>query len=205
MPTDVQWTLASASPRRLAILRQVGIEPRVLPADILEEYSGEDASELGLLNAMRKMDSIAPIVEEGIVLAADTMVLLEGRILGKPESEVEALDFLRRLRNRKHRVITAWVLSYAASGVQRSGVESTIVSMRNMSDSEIYAYIETGSPMDKAGAYGIQGAAAAFVDSIEGCYFNVVGLPISRVLTEASILLNPTSPVTAGGEDAIHG
>ncbi len=201
---NFRWTLASGSPRRLAILRQVGIDPFVQVADVDEEHNGAPAEQLGLRNAERKLSAVLPDVSSGFVLAADTMVLLDKEILGKPSTEEAALVSLRSLRNRTHRVITAWALHYVESNVRRTGVESTDVRMRAVSDDELLSYVRTGEPMDKAGAYGIQGAAAAFVEAINGCYFNVVGLPISRILREAAAILDLPTPVSIGGEDAVH-
>ncbi len=183
------WTLASASPRRLAILRQVGIEPVVRPANVEELENGGEPESLCLANSHRKLDAIKPEVESGFVLAADTMVILDGNSLGKPESEDHALELLRSLRGRDHKVLTSWVLHLRESNQTLDGVETTRVWMRNVSDAELLEYIATGHAQDKAGAYGIQGAAGAFVERIDGCYFNVVGLPLSRVMEAAGRLL----------------
>jgi nucleoside triphosphate pyrophosphatase len=199
------WTLASASPRRLAILRQVGVEPTVIVANVEEKQNGASAELLGLRNARNKLEAVLPQISSGLVLAADTLVILDNIIMGKPRSEEDALHSLRKLQNRTHRVITAWVLHHVDSGSQIEGVESTDVRMRSVSDQDLMAYIQTGEPMDKAGAYGIQGAAAAFVEGINGCYFNVVGLPISSILTEAAVLTDTSTPVKPGGEGTIHG
>jgi septum formation protein len=203
--TKFEWTLASGSPRRLDILRQVGINPAVRVADVDEEDNGASAEELAIHNAEKKLNAVLLDVSEGFVLAADTMVLLDGEILGKPSTEEAAMRSLRALQNRTHSVITGWALHHVGSNEHRRGVESTDVRMRAVSDEELHAYVRTGEPMDKAGAYGIQGAAAAFVDAVNGCYFNVVGLPISRILREAAIMVDSSTSVSIGGEDAVHG
>ncbi|MCB2212646.1 septum formation protein Maf [bacterium] len=183
------WTLASASPRRLSILRQVGIEPVVRPANVDELENGAEPESLCLANSHRKLAAIQPAAKTGFVLAADTMVILDGSSLGKPESEDHALELLRSLRGRDHKVLTSWVLHLRESNQTVDGVETTKVWMRDVSDDELKEYIATGHALDKAGAYGIQGAAGAFVERIEGCYFNVVGLPISRVMEAAGKLI----------------
>ncbi|MBD3167119.1 septum formation protein Maf [bacterium] len=187
---DIPWTLASASPRRLALLRQIGIEPEVNPANIDEQPEDHHPVEAACTNATQKLETILPDVKEGIVLAADTVVILDGTGLGKPSDHLVARETLRRLANRTHTVVTAFAIHYCLSGKRIVTGESTLVRMRALADEEIERYLATGEPYDKAGAYGIQGQAASFVDRVEGCYFNVVGLPLARVLTTAAELLH---------------
>jgi len=179
---NLRWTLASASPRRLAILRQVGIEPRVLPAIVEEIENGHSPKELAVVNARRKAETVAPEVGEGVLLAADTIVVVDGDILGKPRNAGEASTMLRRLSGCAHQVITGYSLSYPSQGLSEASCEITTVRMRTLREWEIDDYIMSGEPFDKAGGYGIQGRAAPFVEKIEGCFFNVVGLPIARIL-----------------------
>lgn len=186
-PTRQQWTLASASPRRLALLRQVGIEPLVLPAAVDEIENGHPAGELAILNAASKADAIEPKVKEGLLLAADTIVVVDGTVLGKPRDVEEAREMLDRLSGRVHEVITGYSLRCPAHQLRVDDSETTHVRMRTLQPWEIEQYIATGEPFDKAGSYGIQGAAAPFVDRIEGCYFNVVGLPLSAILGKVGV------------------
>jgi septum formation protein len=179
--------LASASPRRAELLRQVGIEFRVLPSGIEERrglretapayvrrLSREKAAEVGQRLRSRGLRS-------GRVLGADTVVVLQGRVLEKPRDASQARAMLAKLSGRRHKVLTGLSLLDLGTGRARGLVESTSVEFRRLSPAEIAAYVAGGEPLDKAGAYGIQGAAAVFVRRIEGCYFNVVGLPLARV------------------------
>lgn len=133
------------------------------------------------LLAEAKAKSVAPRYPKGLILAGDTEVVLDGRILGKPSSPREAHKMLLLLRGRSHRVVTGLHLVDVPSGESVSGVEETNVTMRYFSDAEAALYAYSGEPMDKAGGYGIQGRAAVMVESIEGCYYNVVGLPLARL------------------------
>jgi len=175
--------LASGSPRRADLLRQIGLEFEVIPSDIDEdEISGDSPQQRALNAALAKALDVARKVGEGIVIGADTIVVLEGRILGKPSGPQEAIRMLTLLSGKTHRVITGVALVDASSMKVESWVESTYVTFRELSPDEIIEYVETGIPLDKAGAYGIQDKAAAFVKRIEGCYFNVVGLPLATLI-----------------------
>ena len=186
--------LASASPRRRELLAQAGFAFTVHPAHIPEDpLEGEDpiayvtrlAREKAQVvfrslstedNAKQESDSEP---EALVVLGADTTVTLDDEILGKPEDAADAARMLRRLSGRTHRVITG-VAVVSAQGVEVAA-EATAVRFLTLSDQEIDAYVATGEPMDKAGAYAIQGLAARWIPRIEGCYFNVVGLPLALV------------------------
>ncbi len=185
-PQELAWTLASASPRRLSLLRQVGIEPRVLPARIEEANGGEDPELAALENARRKSLAVRGQVTGGILLAADTVVVVDGKALGKPANAADAERMLGRLSGRSHDVVTAFSLLWVERGRWVEECERTQVRMRTLPTGEIDRYLATGEPFDKAGAYGIQGQAAAFVERVDGCYFNVVGLPLARVLGHVS-------------------
>jgi len=175
--------LASGSPRRADLLRQIGLEFEVIPSGVDEnEISGSSPQEKALNAALAKALDVARKVGEGIVIGADTIVVLEGRILGKPSGPQEAIRMLTLLSGKTHRVITGVALVDASSMKVESWVESTSVTFRELSPDEIVEYVETGIPLDKAGAYGIQDKAAAFVKRIEGCYFNVVGLPLAALI-----------------------
>ncbi len=170
--------LASASPRRREILNSAGIPCSVRPAEVDESrLAGETPGDYVRRLAEAKARAVQQPGET--VLGADTVVVIDGRILGKPRDAADAARMLRLLSGRVHDVITGVCL---LRGEECQNVsETTKVRFRELSDSEIDSYVLTDEPLDKAGAYGIQGVASKFVERIEGCYFNVVGLPISRV------------------------
>lgn len=175
--------LASASPRRRELLRQIGAEFEVevshAPEIIDESLKPE---EMVQQLALQKASAVAQNHTEGLVLGADTIVVNQGVLLGKPGSYEEAASMLQSLSGRWHQVMTAVAL-VDASGTKEPwvSVEITNVKFRELSEADIMAYLATGESMDKAGAYGIQGFGALLVEKIEGCYFNVVGLPLQRV------------------------
>ena len=183
--------LASASPRRRELLTQAGFSFQVHPADIPEDpFEGEDPLDYVIRLAREK--ALAVFRELGtrggtdresqlVVLGADTTVTFDGHILAKPEDAADAARMLRLLSGRTHRVITG--VAVATAGGVEVAAESTEVRFLELSNSEIAEYVATGEPMDKAGAYAIQGRAARWIPSIEGCYFNVVGLPLALVST----------------------
>lgn len=175
--------LASNSPRRLTLLRQIGIEPLVIPSHVPEEVrEGETPEDAALRLAIAKAREVAGKLRDGLVIGADTIVVVDSRQLGKPGSEEEAKKMLRLLSNRTHTVITGLAVIDAGAGDVKTTIARTKVRFKKLSEEEIDAYVATGDPMDKAGAYGIQGRAAAFIEGIEGCYSNVVGLPLSEVM-----------------------
>ncbi len=176
----VRVVLASGSPRRLELLRRLGIEPDVRPADVDETpVAGEDPRALVTRLARTKAGAVA--VDDGaLVVAADTVVVLGEEVLGKPIDDHHAAAMLRRLSGATHRVVTG--VHIARSGRQASAIETTTVYFRTLSEPEIDAYVATGEPQDKAGAYAIQGGAGMFVTRIEGSDTNVVGLPLSTVV-----------------------
>lgn len=175
--------LASSSPRRRYLLRLVRIPHRVAIPDVSEEVRpGEEPVEHVMRLSRQKALSVRDAFEKGLLLGADTIVVLDGQILGKPKDTAEAEVMLRRLAGRLHHVYTGLTLIDVGSGREAGGYERTQVKIRRMTTAEIKAYIDTGEPMDKAGSYGIQGYGAAIVESVSGCYFNVVGLPLVRLL-----------------------
>ncbi|MGI6097303.1 MAG: Maf family protein [Dethiobacteria bacterium] len=175
--------LASASQRRAELLKQLGLKFTVVESGVPEEFTaGCPPDETAQILALRKARSVAKNVLEGLVIAADTLVVCGGVILGKPGSAEEAARMLHRLSGTVHKVFTGVALCDAASYKERSVVEETKVWMRPLTEEEIKAYVASDEPYDKAGGYGIQGKAAAFVERIDGCYFNVVGLPLSRLV-----------------------
>lgn len=172
--------LASASPRRVQLLRQVGAAFTVADPGPDREWPGSADPRHGVRAlALDKARRIAAKREGAVVIGADTIVVARGRRFGKPASAAEAADMLRRLHGRAHEVWTGVALVHR--GEQRTAAEVTRVSFCRMSDAEILAYVRTGEPLDKAGAYAIQGLAAQFVRRIEGDYWNVVGLPLQRL------------------------
>lgn len=173
--------LASASPRRAALLRQWGIPFRIMAAPLNERPGGLPPAEAVMFLARQKAKLVAERLPSGFVLGADTVVVHAGEILGKPGDAAAAGRMLKRLSGGCHSVFTGLALADAATGRCETEVGETRVWMRALESELIEAYVATGEPLDKAGAYGIQGKAALFVEKIEGCYFNVVGLPADRL------------------------
>jgi len=173
--------LASKSPRRLQLLRQIGLELEVIPSMINEEEI-TDSSIIELIQklAEAKGRSISGKVEDGIIISADTAVVLGNRLLGKPAGRDEAINMLGELSGNMHTVLTAFHILSTPSSNSITGHEQTKVFFRTLSESEIISYIDTAKPLDKAGAYGIQDAGAIFIQKIEGCYNNVMGFPLTR-------------------------
>lgn len=175
--------LASSSPRRRYLLRLIRIPFVFTDPDVKEEdHAVEDPVEHVTRLSILKARSVRERYDEGYILGADTIVVLDGRILEKPGNEAEAASMLESLSGRSHEVYTGLGLLDAATGKETGGYERTVVSIRSLEAWEIEAYIATGEPMDKAGSYGIQGYGAGIVEKVDGCYFNVVGLPIVRLL-----------------------
>ena len=174
--------LASASPRRKELLEKLDLDFSVCPADIDDSLlPDEDAAMYPLRTAVQKAMAVAKTAEDALVIAADTVVAVDDDILGKPRDEAEAKAMLQRLSGREHIVITGIGVVDTASGRTLSATEQTIVYFHPLRDEEIDAYIATGECMDKAGSYGIQGKGSLLVRKIDGDYFNVMGLPLSRL------------------------
>lgn len=177
--------LASQSPRRKELLRFLFPDFLVRPADIDETVPfGTDPFSAAQLIASKKADAI---LSPGLVIACDTMVIINGEILGKPCDEADARRMLQKLSGAAHDVVSGVALRY--KGKKRSFSQRTSVTFCPMTDSDISAYIATGEPFDKAGAYGIQGYGSLFVEKIDGDFFNVVGLPIARLRREILSLI----------------
>lgn len=175
--------LASRSPRRKRLLHGLGIEFQIAPSGTDESSSGrEPPGETARNRARLKSDSVSASFPESWVLGADTIVVLDGRIFGKPEDAPGAERMLGELSGRVHDVITGICLTHAAGNIRRTGSVLTRVRFKHLSEGEIAAYVRTGAPMDKAGAYGIQGRGSFLVRSIEGSYTNVVGLPLCETV-----------------------
>lgn len=192
--------LASASPRRRRLLALLGLPFAVRPADIEEtSHGGEGPEEMATRLSKFKARAAISSTPAGLVIAADTLVCLDGEVLGKPTDSGEAMDMLRRLRGRPHEVFSGVTLIDAQSGVERTKLARTTVWMRDYTDSEIAAYVASGDPMDKAGAYAIQHRELSPVDRVDGCYANVMGLPLCHLycmLSHAGRTLEET-PVAA--------
>ena len=172
--------LASNSPRRKELLSQIGLVFDLAPADVDESVlPGEAPEPYAVRLALAKAGAAAERAGEGIVIAADTIVTVGGAILGKPADNADASRMLQALSGREHQVVTA--LAVMDASTQRSIVRTSVTKVwfRELSEREIAAYVATGEPLDKAGAYGIQERGALLVERIEGCYSNVVGLPLS--------------------------
>ena len=186
--------LASASPRRADLLREAGIDSEVQPADVNEDVEpGEAAEEYVRRVAEAKGRTISQASPGRHVLAADTAVVVEGQILGKPSSPEESARMLGMLSGRTHLVISGVSLMKDGRPLVDTEVEVTVVEFADLSPAEIAWYVSSGESMDKAGGYGIQGLASRFVTRIAGSYTNVVGLPIAlvyRMCTKAGLLLS---------------
>jgi len=179
----VKIVLASSSPRRKELLLKYNIDPIIVKANIKEKtYEEEKPEQVVMALAFEKANDVAKRFNNGeIVLGADTVVACEGKILGKPEDEYDGIRMIEFLNNREHEVITGICLIKAGTNIKIIDYEKTIVKFRNLSDKKIKKYIETGEYIDKAGAYGIQGFGSLLIEYIHGCYFNVVGLPVSKL------------------------
>jgi septum formation protein len=194
--------LASASPRRAEILRNAGFRFEVQPAHVDETPLPGEAAEayvqrVATAKAAAAATSLEANASRAVVIGADTVVVVGGRILGKPAGAADARRMLKLLSGRDHDVLTGLSFLTMPTGAETVHVESTRVTFLPLSDEDIEGYLLTGEPFDKAGAYGIQGIGGRFISRIEGCYFNVMGLPISRVSSIISILQRERKENTA--------
>ena len=178
--------LASASPRRAELLRQIELPFSVEPSTDPEPLpDGRDPEAFTVYSAQCKARSVLRLLRNrgaatnALIIGADTVVCIDGLILGKPADPAQAAQMLARLSGRQHRVYTG--LSVVCAQRESSGCEITSVQMKALSQQDIDTYVSSGEPLDKAGSYGIQGRAGRFIESIEGCYYNVVGLPLARM------------------------
>ncbi len=185
---DKKVILASSSPRRRELLEQIGMVFEIKVSNQEERYVSNKPSEIVKELASQKANNVASEMQEAlkntIIIGADTIVALDNQILGKPKDEEEACQMLRNLQGNCHQVFTGTaILFYDENGALTvdTHAEETKVFVHEMDEREIKAYVKTGEPMDKAGAYGIQGRFAAYIEKIEGDYYNVVGLPVSYV------------------------
>ncbi len=181
--TDIPIILASKSPRRKKLLKQIGLKFRTAIFEVEENLSQNlSPSKLVQRLAKEKLEAAKSEIKNSIIITADTIVVLNGEILGKPRTEKEAIAMLKKLSGVKHNVYTGFAIYNDANGKEIVGYEKTCVAFRELEDAEIMEYVKSGSPLDKAGAYGIQDDyGAVFVRKISGCYYNVVGLPLAKV------------------------
>lgn len=181
--SDSTIYLASKSPRRRKLLKQLGIKFKSFTVDLNEEIlDGEHPVQTVKRLALHKSELALNNVRSGIVITADTIVVLNKKIMGKPVDRTDAFRILSNLSGRTHTVYTGFVIADKITGKRIIGYEKTSVTFKKLSSKEIRDYIKTGSPMDKAGAYGIQDDfGAVFVKRIDGCYYNVVGLPLAKL------------------------
>jgi septum formation protein len=178
----MKLVLASASPRRRELLKQAGIKFTACPVNMNESFKSTSPEKLVVRLAHDKAMAAAKKFKRGIILGADTIVVCDDQIMGKPSDKQDAKKMLKQLSANTHKVMTGLALVNAKTGKIKTAIETTKVTFRTLSTKEIDGYISTGEYKDKAGAYGIQGRAGAFVERIDGCYSNVVGLPLSRLV-----------------------
>ena len=181
--TKLPVYLASRSPRRRKLLKQINVKFKFFKVDIMESI---DKNEKPIHNVKRlaneKMEKAKERINNGIIITADTIVVLDGNVIGKPKSRKDAKTILKRLSGRTHIVYTGFAVYNSIKEFFITDYEKTFVKFRKISNKEINEYINSGSPMDKAGAYGIQDDyGAVFIERINGCYYNVVGLPLTKV------------------------
>jgi len=184
---DCKVILASGSPRRRELLGQIGIEPEVRPSGIEEQVTSAEPEDVVMELSARKAGDVAAHAPAGtLILGADTVVAVDGEVLGKPGSPEDAKRMINLLQGRGHQVYTGVTLIYKGEKGSRgvTFAEKTEVLLYPMTEEEIEDYVQSGEPADKAGAYGIQGRFAAYIQEIHGDYNNVVGLPVGRVWQE---------------------
>jgi len=176
------FILASQSPRRKILLKQIGLKFRVIPSHVSEVLSpNQSPRDNAKRIAIDKASEVASRLRRGVVIGADTIVVLDHHVLGKPISKDDAKRMLKLLSGREHSVYTGFALIDVESKKHLAGVEETKVRFRKLDEKEIVSYIDSGSPMDKAGSYGIQDDfGAVFVEKVNGCFYNVVGFPLAR-------------------------
>lgn len=178
-----QIYLASKSPRRRKLLKQLNLKFKCFSVDINEVIKKNEKPYLSVKRLSKeKMDKARQRVDQGIIITADTIVVLNGKQIGKPKNKTDAKRILRKLSGKVHTVYTGFSIYNTIRDKSVTDYEKTLVEFRNLSDKEIDDYTKTGSPLDKAGAYGIQDDfGAVFIKKITGCYYNVVGLPLTKV------------------------
>lgn len=176
--------LASKSPRRYELLKQIGLPFDVVQSSVDEEswVGTESPREHVIRLSEEKADEVGVRYPDAWVLGADTIVYIDGIILGKPKTREEAMGMLRRLSGREHTVLTGFSIIHIGQGRREKGVVETAVKVKSLTSAEIEWYLQTGEPFDKAGAYAMQGTGAFMIESIRGSYTNVIGLPVCEVI-----------------------
>lgn len=174
--------LASSSPRREKLLKQLGLDFTIVPGKIDEsQFTSLPPEKMVVELARAKAEEIAGLVEDTIIIAADTVVVYNNDVLGKPINKENAREMLKKLQGDKHTVLTGIGILSTEDGLSTFQYDRTEVYMREMEEGEIMSYVDTGEPLDKAGSYGIQGLGGMFIEKINGSYFTVVGLPIHKL------------------------
>jgi len=181
--TKLPIYLASKSPRRKKLLKQLNLKFKTRDLHFQEQFNhGEDPVFLVKRLSIEKLNHALLKIKKGIIITADTIVVIDNHILGKPKNKIDAKRILKKLSGRTHNVYTGYSIYNSGNNKFITDFENTLVTFRKLSNEEIDDYISTGSPMDKAGAYGIQDDfGAVFIEKIDGCYYNVVGLPLAKV------------------------
>jgi septum formation protein len=181
--SNALFILASASPRRREILQSVGLNFKIIPANVNEDYlTGESPRQHVKRLSFNKAMAVAEKYQKAWVLGADTIVVIDGMILGKPKNKVQAKNMLEKLSGRHHKVFTGVTISHMESAISKTQVIQSTVRFKTISPEEMKWYINCDEPYDKAGGYAIQGKGAYFIRSIRGSYTNVIGLPLCEVL-----------------------
>jgi septum formation protein len=182
-PNFPKIILASGSPRRAELLRQIELEFEVRPSEVEEPEITQAAPAIAAQElALAKAKAVASTLDKGLVIGADTVVVIDQDAIGKPKNNAHAIQILMRLSGNRHDVITGVALLDLDRDREIVWAEETAVYFRKLRQSEVLEYVRSGEALDKAGAYGIQGRAVAFVERIEGCYTNVVGLPLASLI-----------------------
>ncbi len=178
-----QLILASKSPRRYELLKQMGLDFEVIPGGVVEDFfNTESPREHVIRLAEAKARDVASKYLDCWVVAADTIVCINGSVFGKPGCREEAVEMLRRLSGREHRVLTGFSVCHSGKGESDQEAVQTAVRMKPLTSAEIAWYVQTGEPFDKAGGYAIQGIGSFMIESIQGSYTNVVGLPLCELI-----------------------
>ncbi len=181
--TDLPIYLASKSPRRRKLLKLFNIKFKAISVDLDEKIKPKEKPVDAVKRiASEKLEAAAIELKKGLIITADTVVVIDNKIIGKPKDKADAKKILKKLSGNTHEVFTGFALYNSKTGKKIVDYERTKVTFRKLKDAEIDEYIKSGSPMDKAGAYGIQDDfGAVFIEKINGCYYNVVGLPLSKL------------------------
>lgn len=176
-------TLASKSPRRRKLLKQLNLKFNSISVDTAELIKkNERPSDAVKRISVEKMEKAKEIIKDGIIITADTIVVHKSKVIGKPKNDKDAYRILKTLSAQTHRVYTGYTIFNIRTNEILTEYEKTSVKFRKLTDQEVWEYIKSGSPMDKAGAYGIQDDfGAVFIEKINGCYYNVVGLPLAKL------------------------